>query len=72
MTVLKFLVDYKILGYHIYQTIKLNPFVGEEHKCKCEPGNLHDPHTIATMKIIFRVSTIVGHVPFDDMFNVHK
>ena len=58
MTVFKFSVDSKIQGYHVYQTIWPNPFIGEELECKREPGNSHDPHAVATIKVIFGVSTI--------------
>ena len=61
----KFSVDSKIRGYHVYQTVWPNPFIGEELNCLCEPGNSHDPHTVAVMKRISGDSTVVGHIPFE-------
>ena len=61
----RFVIDSKIRGYHVYQTIWSSPYVGEELECRREPGNSHDPHAVAMMKVISRASAVVGHVPFD-------
>ena len=61
----RFVIDSKIRGYHVYQTIWSSPYVEEELECRREPGNSHDPHAVAMMKVISRASAVVGHVPFD-------
>ena len=70
MSVFRFSINSKIRGYHVYQTIWSNLYIGKELNCKREPGNSHDPHAVAMTKVISGVSTVVGHVPID-MFNIY-
>jgi len=65
MSVFRFFIDSKIRGYHIYQTIWSNPYVGKELDCKRKPGNSYDPDAVAMTKMISGASVVVGHVPFD-------
>jgi len=49
----------KVRGHHVYKD-KWNAEedIGEELRCKREPGNWNDTHAVVVMK----VDTIVGHV----------
>ena len=44
----------------MYQTVWLNPVLGEALTCARERGNVHDMFTVAVRK---EDSTTVGHVP---------
>ena len=39
-----------------------NPIIGEELKCQCEIGNLHDPLAVAVVKQMDGHDIIVEHV----------
>ena len=58
-----FRVVSKVRGYHVYQSLWPNPFIGEEVSCERETGNGHDPQAVAMMKMIDDNEHVVGHVP---------
>ena len=46
-----------------YLMILSDPVIGEELRCKREPGNSSDPYAVAVKKQISGEYKIVGHVP---------
>ena len=58
-----FRVISKVRGYHVYQSIRPNPLIGEVVSCRRETGNAHDPQAVAMMKLIDGDMHVVGHVP---------
>ena len=52
-----------VRGYHEYQAIWSDPYVGEELICEREVGNSHDPQAVVLKKEIDGDLRIVGHVP---------
>ena len=54
-----------VRGYHEYQAIWSDPYVGEELICEREVGNSHDPQVVALKKEIGIDGhlRLVGHVP---------
>ena len=55
--ILEFTVEALVRGYHVYQTV-WEVRIGEVLPCTREPGNRHDPHTVAVKK----GDIVVGHL----------
>ena len=50
----------KVRGHHVYKDMwNAEEDIGEELRCKREPGNRNDTHAVVVMK----ADTVVGHVP---------
>ena len=58
-----FCLDSMVRGYHKYQAIWSDLYVGEELICEREVGNSHDPQAVALKKEIDGDLRIVGHIP---------
>ena len=58
-----FSVESVIRGHHEYKSIWSDPMLGEELECKREPGNSHDTHAVAVIKMISGSNATVGHLP---------
>ena len=54
----EFTVEAMVRGYHVYQTV-WEVSIGEVLPCTREPGNRHNPHTVAVKK----GDSIVVHLP---------
>ena len=48
-----------VRGYHVYNSIWEEAYIGEELLCQRDKDNRHDPYAVAVMKS----ATIVGHLP---------
>ena len=52
-------MDCAVRGYHVYQAIWPNPYMGEQLQCQEEYGNPHDMYAVS----VIRDDVIVGHLP---------
>ena len=57
--VMDYVMDSAVRGYHIYQAIWPNPYIGERLECQEEYGNVHDMYAVS----VVHEDTIVGHLP---------
>ena len=59
----RFSLESMIRGYHEYKSIWSDPTLGEELEYKREPGNPHDTHAVAVIKMISGSNVTAGHLP---------
>ena len=71
-TMTVFCFDSKVRGYHEYQGIWLNPYIGEKLIGEREVGNSHDPQAVAIKKEIDSEFQVVGHVPIVVLFHFYS